>query len=64
VGPILFGAPFAFGTDFFEVLADVFQVAVRELFRFESFSFARVFQGMDDFVELEVNSGASRFCVF
>src|SRR5882724_7340719 len=52
---ILDGAPLALGTDFFEVLADVFQVGVRELFDLNHFV-ARVFQGMDDFVELEVNS--------
>ena len=51
---ILDGAPLALGTDFFEVLADVFQVGVRELFDLNHFV-ARVFQGMDDFVELEVN---------
>ena len=54
MGPILFGAALAFGTDLFEVLADVFQVGVRELFDLNHF-IARVFQGMDDFVELEVN---------
>ena len=51
---VLDGAALAFGADFFEVLADVFEVVVGEMFDLNHFV-ARIFQGMDDFVELEVN---------
>ena len=51
---VLDGAALAFGADFFEVLADVFEVVVGEMFDLNHFV-AGVFKGMDDFVELEVN---------
>lgn len=51
---ILDGAALAFGADFFEVLTDVFEVVVGEMFDLNHFV-ARVFQGVNDFVELEVN---------
>jgi hypothetical protein len=52
--PVLGGSAFAFGADFLEVLAECFEVRVGEIFDLNHFV-ARASEGMNDFIELEVN---------
>ena len=51
---MLASADLAFGADFLEVFAEVFEVGIGKMLDLNHFV-ARVFKGVDDFVELEVN---------
>lgn len=51
---MLCSAELTFGADFLEVLAEIFEVGVGKMFDLNHF-ITRVFERMDDFVELEVD---------